>query len=393
MPANSKSSSSGPYVNPLAQARESGVLSSIVEEGLVLSESSLSDSMQEIERGDSSKGKPRQESSERSLRRANALGKSMTDPFNQSFDGRVKGGSSCVPHYNYSLREYMERTRFHRDEDSQPTKQSVLGRLQRQTTKFFDSRSSGRWSNASSSAETPGANAGGARESRSLRALSDCFSVTNTVLRFVLTLLTLLLVCVTLYALATVARPAKTVLVRFGRVLGDRSMELNNVTIANANLEGLRLSGLPNVNDALREAFALPPLPAPEPVANVFAGLIRDPALGAREEPRAIEMKDAVSLPREAESKYMSWCQSAPCTEQLRDKCPAIGASLEKGQRNGIPVLPFPREFCAAVRQLNKSGCFCDENIKEIPDGERLTQSRSLIATMCGFRDELVSCD
>ena len=65
---------------------------------------------------------------------------------------------------------------------------------------------------------------------------------------------------------------------------------------------------------------------------------------------------------------------------------------MNAGQRNGVPVLPFPREFCTAVRQLNGKGCLCDKDIVTIPDGQRLQSSRSLISNMCGFRKELKSC-
>ena len=101
-------------------------------------------------------------------------------------------------------------------------------------------------------------------------------------------------------------------------------------------------------------------------------------------------MKDA---PEEEKDPFLEWCTAAPCAQGvLKGKCAEIGRSIAKGSRNGIPVLPFPRDFCRAFRQLNRSDCLCDKNITSIPDGERLFQTKSLITTMCGFREELKTC-
>ena len=219
----------------------------------------------------------------------------------------------------------------------------------------------------------------------------DCLGQTNKILQFVLMVLTILLILVTFFALATVSVPAKTVLVRVGNLLGEKSIELHNVTIANTNLEGIHI---PDLQDMISNLFA-----DEESLSSNSSQDEEHVVVMAKGEDSNVEansivvLKDAVNQPSEVEDAFMNWCENATCTESLRPLCSSMGRGLDKGQRDGVPIIPFPRDFCSAVRQLNKVGCMCDTDIKRIPGAERLSQSASLVATMCGFRNELQECD
>ena len=230
---------------------------------------------------------------------------------------------------------------------------------------------------------------------RRARQERDCLGTANKVVKFILMLLGILLILITLFTLGSLANPAKVALIRVNHLLGESSIELHNVTIENTNLEGVHI---PNLQDILASIFTEESALMPEQVSSAFSSsaLQQESAAAVMSELEVeassiIELKDAPNNP--LQEAFMSWCDNATCTESLRPVCPSLGRALDKGQRDGVPVIPFPREFCSAVRQLNKVGCLCDDNIMNIPGAERLSQSASLVATMCGFRDELQTCE
>ena len=368
------------YKNPLKQDRKSGFLSSIEEE-------SLSDSVRVLEEVDRRSVGDAHVGEDRSLRRACAMAKSSTDPFNQPpacRRGRREAYEYAGAHLGASVPGWL----------GVDLRQSCRT-LGRQKTRFFDRVDSKGSSNASSYASGDDILrcASGGR----LRAPQGCawLATANKILQFVLMVLCVVLIVAVLVALATVAQPAKNVLIRAGRILGENSIVFSNVTIDSTKMNGLELKNIPKIGDVLGEMFA--PANPVESMSKSLEGAdwLRMPwdtsargREGAADE--TLVMKDA---PEEEKDPFLEWCTAAPCAQGvLKGKCAEIGRSIAKGSRNGIPVLPFPRDFCRAFRQLNRSDCLCDKNITSIPDGERLFQTKSLITTMCGFREELKTC-
>ena len=376
------------YNNPLMQARHVGFLQSI-EEGEELSKT----------------GSGSENSSEVELEVVSNSSSDKSDPFIKRMDSTrtcartlnsyfYRTKSMPASHYNSNnaLRTVDEEERAESDGDGSSGKARSLSQYFRrnplksmsatfrQSIRFAKSRRS---SSSGSSKDSTGTRKAQAHK-------RDCLGTANRVLQFILMLLAILFIVLALLFLANVAKPAKTVLIRVGNLLGEKSIELKNVTITNTNLEGVHI---PNLGDMLGDVFKVEPLPPPPKIelppppkmeGNVFS-MVEDAIANS-----VIEMKDAK---REQEDAFMSWCENAPCTKSFRKKCPSVGRGLQQGQKNGVPVIPFPREFCAAMRQLNKKKCMCDENIMQIPEAERLTQSSTLIATMCGYRNELTKCN
>ncbi|QDZ23031.1 hypothetical protein HOP50_09g55750 [Chloropicon primus] len=382
------------YKNPLKHARTRGFLTSIEE---VSPEGSPHKGQDEAAQGSARN----QDDGSNSLRRVDALSKSATDPFNQPIGrGDAAYSSNETPCYNYSLREYLDKitSKF---EDA-GGRQSMFRKLRRQRTRFLERNDSNRWSNTSSESgalhRSCGSDGAGSLRSRG----HECLILTNRILSFVLMALAIVLIFGVLISMAVLTPQAKTVLVRTGRMFGEQAIVFSNVTIEDTTMDGLTLKNLPNIGDVVGSMFGMDPVTSMSKSAESpeWRWPWEDPPPSEAEE---IELKDAkeakkseelevLSVLEEPKDAFLEWCEAAPCAKALRDKCPQIKIGLEKGSNGPVPVLPFPKEFCAAFRQLNRSRCLCDKNIQSIPDGERLFQTRSLISSMCGFRDELKKC-
>jgi hypothetical protein len=321
------------------------------------------------------------------------LSRSHADPFNQRVDSTGRGNNYYYKGYKaYSMpqRPHHSAKPADKSEGSAKTASFKSGSFSRSISKYLHK--------AKEALECDkhlrkGKDKLHSEMKKRERQERNCLGTTNKIVKFILMLLGILLILITLFTLGSLAHPAKVALIRVNHLLGESSIELHNVTIENTNLEGVRI---PNLQDIMASIFTSEPQ-VPQ-IPNVsFDSLQQDSAAVMSEvevevgASSIIELKDATSNP--LEEAFMSWCEKAKCTDSLRPVCPSLGRALDKGQRGGVPVIPFPREFCSAVRQLNKVGCLCDENIASIPGAERLSQSASLVATMCGFREELQTCE
>jgi len=386
--------SSRTYSNPLAQARTVGFLQSIQEDESLRGES---EQQKRTERERKSKSMPE----------AHTEKAERADPFHQRVDSTRKvdkflNRTLSMPHYQQALSVSVEGGAG-ADDPQQHKSRTFSSYLRRMNALKRVPTRRGIPSTITEEAESSSS----ARKHRRLKTIEGCIGFTNKILQFVLMVMAILLIVASFAVLSNVAGPAKTVLVRVGNMLGERSIELNNVTISTARMGSVGLGKLqvPPVQNLISQLFdtniGKDGVVDPDPLGlgalvagqegeeRVNAMSLSEMEAAETAFANGIEMKDAQN---EADDKFMAWCEAAPCTEGFRATCPAVGRGLDKGQRNGVPVIPFPREFCASVRQLNQAGCLCDENIMDVPQAERLSQSASLVATMCGFRNELEEC-